>query len=267
MLYTFPPWAQQLLIIVVIWLLTWIISLFTPFLSTFLLWMFRREARTNPERKQTLAGLLTGLLRMLLLLIALMATLGLGLSVELDSLVWLIGLFAAGFGLGARPFISDILTGLTFIYDDTFDVGEKIEILDTSGVVESVGLRTTHLRAPSGELYVIPNGDIRVIRNFSRGKFSQLTIKLVISAAKIDQTMSILRRLGHDILVLVPDIIEPWFVTSEGELSETSRLTIVAKTRFGRAADTKPHLESLIKQRLLQSDITAQSAATIGSES
>lgn len=255
MLDMLPVWAQTGLIILLIWVTTWIISLLVPFVSRLMLWLFGQDSRTNVERRLTLIGLLSGLLRMLVVIIAILATLA--IFADIDSLIWLVGLFTAGFGLGARPFISDVLTGLTFIYDRTFDVGEKIEILDTIGVVESVGLRTTHLRAPSGELFVIPNGDIRLIRNFSRGKFSQLTIRLITPTTNIDQTMSILRRLGREVLVLIPDVIEEWFVTTEGELSDKIQLMVVAKTRFGRAADSKPHLEALIHQRLKEVDIAA----------
>ncbi|MDJ0753225.1 MAG: mechanosensitive ion channel [Ardenticatenaceae bacterium] len=250
-----PDWAQTGLFILLIWVTAWIISLLVPFVSRLMLWLFGQDSRNNLERRLTLTGLLNGLLRMLIVILAILSTLA--LFADIDSLIWLVGLFAAGFGLGARPFISDVLTGLTFIYDRTFDVGEKIEILDTIGVVESVGLRTTHLRAPSGELFVLPNGDIRMIRNFSRGKFSRLTIRLDTPAANIDQAMAILRRLGREVLVLVPDVIEQWFVTSEGELTDKIQLVIVAKTRFGRAADNKPHLEALIHQRLKEADIHA----------
>jgi hypothetical protein len=43
-------------------------------------------------------------------------------------------------------------------------------VLEVEGVVEEVNLRTTHIRAVSDELYVVPNGDIRVIRDLSRAE-------------------------------------------------------------------------------------------------
>jgi hypothetical protein len=73
-----------------------------------------------------------------------------------------------------------VSTGISFIFEDTFDVGEKVEILNVEGVIEAVNLRTSTLRAPTGELYIVPNGEIRLIRNFSRGRFSitKITLKL-----------------------------------------------------------------------------------------
>ena len=90
------------------------------------------------------------------------------------------GLFSAGFGLGARPMVSDFLSGIGFMFEDTFDVSEKIEIPglpggSVMGLVEAVHLRTTVIRAMSGEPYIVPNGEIRVVRNFSRGDFRRRT--------------------------------------------------------------------------------------------
>jgi small-conductance mechanosensitive channel len=45
----------------------------------------------------------------------------------------MVGLFAAAFGLGARPLVSDYLTGVGFLFEDTFDVGEKVDILGNEG--------------------------------------------------------------------------------------------------------------------------------------
>ena len=71
--------------------------------------------------------------------------------------MWLVGLLSAGIGLSARPLISDLLAGVTFMFEDTFAVGEKVEVLGVHGVVETVDLRATWIRAPSGELQVVPN--------------------------------------------------------------------------------------------------------------
>jgi small conductance mechanosensitive channel len=48
--------------------------------------------------------------------------------------------------------------------------------------IERINLRTTLVRAQTGELYVIPNGEVRLIRNFSWGKFSSSNITLHLPA-------------------------------------------------------------------------------------
>ncbi|MFQ5616278.1 MAG: mechanosensitive ion channel family protein, partial [Anaerolineales bacterium] len=137
-----------------------------------------RRDRHSPERQKTLQYLIASAISILAFIAAIL--LSLLQFIGPDTLFWIVGLFSAAFGLGARPLISDVLSGMGFLFEDTFSVGEKVEVMGKEGVIEAVNLRTTWMRAPTGELYVIPNGEIRVIRNFSRGRFSSAKIKVKI---------------------------------------------------------------------------------------
>ena len=183
-----------------------------------------------------------------------------GLFIETDTLVWVIGLFSAAFGLGARPLISDYLAGLSFIFEDTFSVGEKVELTglgSIEGVVEAINLRTTAFRAITGELFIVPNGEIRAIRNFSRGNFSVAKIIIKIQSSDLSKTLSLLEELSKEAVILLPNLLEPWQVISEaGFIGQETELTIVAKAKFGNASEMRPRLLALVQERLLDVDIT-----------
>jgi small conductance mechanosensitive channel len=203
----------------------------------------------RPERRRTLQSLAASLVTFLAFLLAFLFSLN--LFVDTDTLVWMVGLFSAAFGLGARPLISDFLTGIGFLFEDTFDVGEKVEVLGVEGVVEEVNLRTTMLRSSSGELYVMPNGEIRVIRNFSRGRFSMASITLKIASADLARTLPLLEALGEEAVHLLPNLLEPWQVISKsGAIGQQTELTLVTKARFGMAAEMRPRLLALVQERL-----------------
>ena len=174
-----------------------------------------------------------------------------GQFVRLDTLVWVVGLFSAAFGLGARPLISDFLSGVSLIFEDIFAVGEKVEILGVEGVVEAVSLRNTWMRAPTGELYIVPNGEVRVVRNFSRGRFSTADVKIKIAADDLSQALPILEALGTEAVALLPNLLEPWQVISEsGAIGQQTELMLLAKARFGEAATMRPRLLALVQERL-----------------
>jgi small conductance mechanosensitive channel len=163
----------------------------------------------------------------------------------------MIGLFGAGFGLSARPIISDIMAGVSFVFEDTFAVGEKVEIQGIEGIIEATTLRTTWLRSPSGEVYTIPNGDIRTIRNFSRGRFSPANITFKIHSGDIDHAINVLEQLGRDSIDVMPNLIEPWQVINvSGEIGQITELTILAKARFGKAAEMRTRLISIVQDAL-----------------
>lgn len=211
------------------------------------------QLRVREGRQRTLRDLFSSAISFVAFLLASLFTLS--FFVETDTLIWMIGLFSAGLGFAARPLISDWLTGIGFIFEDTYDVGDKVEILEIEGVIEALNLRTTLLRAPSGELYVIPNGEIRVVRNFSRGSFSTAKIKLHVYSRDLEAVMRILEKLGQQAVLQMPDLLEPWQVITSGDFGPHIEVILVIKTRFGRAADLRPQILAQVQRNLANAEI------------
>ena len=250
-----PPLAKQWVNILAFFLLAWLLSRMAGILSRRIIrlggWA---SQKSRPERRKTLYGLVQGIITVTFFVIAVL--LSLSQFVETTTLIWMIGLFGAGFGLSARPLISDVMAGTSFIFEDTFAVGEKVEILSIEGIIESITLRTTWLRAPTGELFTIPNGDIRVVRNFSRGRFSMANVTLKIPAADLEHVIPVLENLGKEAMDSLPNLIEPWQVISEtGIIGQTAELTLIAKARFGNAAEMRPKLLALVHKALEDENI------------
>ena len=204
-------------------------------------------------RRTTLEGVFAGLIA----LISFIASTFFCMAqfVEIETLIWVIGLFSAAFGLGLRPLISDFLTGIFFVFENTLDVGEKVDILGFEGVVEDVNLRTIHVRGISGELIVIPNGEIRQFRNFSRGEFTPVNITVKILSKDISEALDILDPLGDEALHLLPNLIEKWHIISEDNIGNHAELKIIAKAKYARGAEMRPRMQALIQERLAQGDV------------
>lgn len=213
-----------------------------------------RHRRIAASRQATLQGLFSGFISVGALVLAMMFCVA--QFIDLSTLVWMVGLFSAAFGLGLRPLISDFLTGVSFIFEDTLGVGEKVEILDVHGVVENVGFRVVQLRGMSGELYVIPNGEIRVIRNFSRGSFSPANVTIHLETKDLLLAIELLEDLGRVAVSQLPNLIAPWQVISQdGAIGQTVYLTLIAHARFGKAAEMRPRMLALIQDHLQQAGI------------
>ncbi len=260
-LFTTDAWWGDLIYIALFYLAAFVVHRLARLIARGIVRLSRltpRDRRPRPERRETLRGVIASVISFLAFVAATVASVG--RFVQIDTLVWIVGLFSAAFGLSARPLISDVLAGVGLIFEDTFAVGEKVEILGIEGIVEAVNLRTTWLRAPTGELYVLPNGEIRVVRNFSRGRFSIAKITLKIAAADLNQALLILSELGSEAVALLPDLLEPWQVISEsGVIGQQMELTLLAKARFGQAAEMRPRLLALVQERLLENGIALAS--------
>jgi small-conductance mechanosensitive channel len=211
------------------------------------------------ERQRTIQLLFASVISITAFTTAVMVSLAQFMSS--GALAVVTGLFTAAFGFGARTLIGDLLAGISNIFEDHFDVGEKVEISHfptmVEGVVESVNVRTTSVRAPTGELLVIPNGEIRVLRNFSRGRFSAAHIKLKIEATDLDKALHILESLGQEAVSILPNLLEPWqTISEEGAIGEHVELVLLAKAKFGQAAALRPNLLALVQKKLKEVDIT-----------
>jgi moderate conductance mechanosensitive channel len=205
------------------------------------------------HRRQTLEGLIGSLISLLAFMVAGLAALA--LFVRPETLIWIVGLFSAAFGLGARGLVADILAGGRFLFRNTFAIGEKVELIvggtTVEGTVEEVNVTNTLVRSPNGELYVVPNGEISVIRNFSRAPFSSTKIRFCVPSGRLAETLEILGSLGDEAPALLPDLTEPWQVISTSEaMGAKAELTVIAHTNFAKAANLRLQIFSLINQRL-----------------
>lgn len=250
-------WVNYLFKIVVYLIVAWLFSRISPLIARRLAKLGRfslNGENVRPERQKTLQSLFASAVSFLALFIAVIASFA--LFVDFDTLLWVVGLFSAAFGLGARPLISDYMTGISFIFEDTFAVGEKVEILEIEGVVEAIDLRNTWMRAPTGESFVIPNGEIRVVRNYSRGKFSTTDASFKTNVKDLEKALALLEGLGKEAVVLLPNMLEPWkVICKEGTISQQAELTLLVKTRFAKAAETRPRLLTLVQERLTAAGI------------
>lgn len=256
-LHTLPAHAQKLVLILAFFLAAWVVRRLSWPMARHIVRVGRwsnRAGLENPDRRRTLQGVIAGLISVAAIGGALVASLA--LLVGPEQTIWMVGLFSAAFGLGAHRLVADIVAGITLIFEDTFAVGEKVQIQDVEGVVETVNIRSTAIRAPTGELYRVPNGEVRVVRNFSRGSFSAANVTVTVPATDLEHALEVLNTLGKEAVLQLPDLSEPWMVISEtGILAETTQLTLVAKARFGRAAELRPQLLAFVQERLSEAGI------------
>lgn len=259
--FTTGAWWGDAAYVATLYLLAWVVHRLARWIARALVrlrCLTRNQPQLRPERCKTVQSVIASGISYSAFAAATVASLA--RFVRLDTLVWVVGLFSAAFGLGARPLISDVLTGIGLIFEDTFAVGEKVEILGVQGVVEVVNLRTTCMRAPTGELYVVPNGEIRVVRNFSRGRFSTAKLKLKIASADLGSALPLLEELGKEAVAMLPNLLEPWQVISEsGTIGQETELTLLAKARFGQAAEMCPRLLALVQERMSEAGVTLAS--------
>lgn len=91
-------------------------------------------------------------------------------AVGIDVLPLLTGasIFSLAIGLGSQTLVKDAVSGVFFMIDDAFRIGEYVDIGTAKGTVERVSIRSMRLRHHLGTVHTIPFGEIKTISNLSR---------------------------------------------------------------------------------------------------
>lgn len=91
------------------------------------------------------------------------------LGVDVTTLIAGLGIGGIAIGLAAQGIFSDLFAALAIVFDRPFRKGDNINYGTTFGTVEKIGLKTTRLRAPTGELVVMGNAQLleQEVRNIA----------------------------------------------------------------------------------------------------
>jgi small-conductance mechanosensitive channel len=130
------------------------------------------EGLREEQRNASIERLLVRLLRFTVWFVAAVMILDL-LGINVTPVIVSAGILGLALSLGAQTMVKDLLGGMSIIVDHRLALGDFVDLADptghvgTSGIVEAVGLSSTTLRNGDGEIWHVPNGDIRWIGNLS----------------------------------------------------------------------------------------------------
>jgi small-conductance mechanosensitive channel len=164
-----------------------------------------RVPPTESTRLLTLLPLLRTTLAVAFLLVFALSALW-TLGVQIAPLLAGAGIFGLAIGFGAQTLVRDVISGVFFLIEDVFRIGEYIESgTTTRGTVEHISFRTVALRHHNGPLTFVPYGLLGTVRNASRDwvidKFN-IPLPLSVDSEKIRK---LIKSIGED-LALDPEL-------------------------------------------------------------
>lgn len=120
----------------------------------------------NKARRETLNIVTGNLLKIAVYVFATFSIMQ-NIGVNIATLLTTAGLASVAIGLGAQTLVKDFIGGFFILFEDQFAVGDQVEINSFSGNVERMTLRIVKLRSGEGSIVIIPNGEIRSLKNFT----------------------------------------------------------------------------------------------------
>jgi small-conductance mechanosensitive channel len=169
------------------------------------------EAALSQARLRTLLPMFRMAAFIVLATVAVLMTLS-SLGVEIGPLIAGAGIFGVAVGFGSQTLVRDVISGIFYLLDDAFRVGEYIQSGSYKGTVEKLGFRSVKLRHHRGPVFTIPYGQLGAVENMSRDwVIDKMTINVTYDT-DLDLAKKVIKQVGKELAAdpeFAPNIIEP----------------------------------------------------------
>ena len=150
------------------------------------------------QRAATVGSLLRSLTTFVISVVAVLTIMSL-VGVPLAPLLASAGVGGIAIGFGAQSLVKDFLAGIAMMIEDQYGVGDLIDTGTVKGTVEDVGLRVTRLRAASGEVWYVRNGELLRVGNLSQGWSTALVYVPIAPDEDASRAITLLEGVAADL--------------------------------------------------------------------
>jgi moderate conductance mechanosensitive channel len=216
----------------------------------------------NLQRATTLTQALSTTLIVVIWVLAILMALG-EFNYNLGPLLASAGVAGVALGFGAQSLVRDTLSGFFILLENQFGVGDNLEVQTPSnrvaGRVESLTLRVTALRAFDGALHFVPNGNIIVASNRSKGWARAIIDVRTAYEEDVEHLRGVLEELFEELKgdrTLSEWINEaPSVLGVERMGNDALVMRVIADTRPSKVMDVERLLRERITRRLVERGI------------
>jgi len=213
------------------------------------------KLQINDRRMNTLSEILKKVVKYILVFIGIVVSLDL-FNINTTSIIATAGIGGLAIGFGAQSLVKDIITGFFILLEDQYAVGDYVKIGGLEGIVEELGVRVTKLRDFTGELHIIPNSNVQIVTNRTRGAMRALVKISIAYEEDIERAIKVLEKVSEDLAKSNDNIIEGPTVLGVTEFGGSDVvLTVVAKTKPMEQWAVERALRKSIKEAFNREDI------------
>lgn len=211
--------------------------------------------RKEERREMTLLKLLENTLTYVVFFTAIIAVLD-EFNMDVKGLLAGAGVLGLAVGFGAQSLVKDVISGFFILFEDQFSVGDYVQIGSAEGMVEEIGLRTTKIKNFTGEVFILPNGSIAQVVNYSLKNslaIVDVTIKFELGIEKVEKSIeTFLETMSKD----NPDLLgNPRLIGAHDFTEDAVIERIIVETKPMRHFDTARSISMGLKKSLEQEGI------------
>jgi moderate conductance mechanosensitive channel len=179
------------------------------------------EARRR-ARLHTLLPIFRNILFVVVVVVAVMMALS-AMGVEIGPLIAGASVIGVAIGFGAQTIVRDVISGMFYLLDDAFRIGEYIQAGHYKGTVEGFSLRSVRLRHQRGPVFTVPFSLLGAVENMSRDWVIDKITLGVTYDSDLDLARKLIKQIGLELQAdpeLGPMIIQPLKLQGVGEFGD-----------------------------------------------
>jgi small-conductance mechanosensitive channel len=216
------------------------------------------EDAIKQARLRTLLPIFRNVVFVVLAAVAVMMVLS-ALGVEIGPLIAGAGIVGVAIGFGSQTLVKDVFSGVFYLLDDAFRVGEYIQSGSYKGTVESFGFRSVKLRHHRGPLFTVPFGVLGAVQNMSRDWVIDKMNVGITYDSDFDKAKKLIKQIGRDLAEdpdFAPHIIEPLKMQGVEQFGDYGiQIRLKMMTKPGEQFVIRRRALALIKQAFDQNGI------------
>ena len=160
-----------------------------------------RPSNLNSKRKRTLAKVTSSIIRYAIYIIDVIIILAIW-GINIVPVLTGLGIAGLVIGLGAQKLINDFISGVFIVFEHHYDIGDLVKVDDFTGEVVDIGLKTTKIKAWTGEVKIIANGNIDTIINYS---VNNMTAVVDFEIAYKENANEVIKLLNRELPIRLKD--------------------------------------------------------------
>jgi small-conductance mechanosensitive channel len=221
-------------------------------------------------RLRTLLPIFRNILGVFIATVAVLIVLS-GLGVQIAPLIAGAGIFGVAIGFGSQTLVKDVISGVFYMLDDAFRVGEYIQSGSYKGTVESFSLRSVKLRHHRGPVFTVPFGSLGAVQNMSRDWVIDKFMIRVPFDTDIAKVKKLLKGVGAELKAdpeLGPEILETVKMKGVEEIGDFGiQLSFAFMAKPGHQSVVRRRAYTMIQQAFRDNGIEfAQPTVQVGGD-
>lgn len=216
---------------------------------------FKGPLRKEERRERTLLKLLENTLTYVIYFSAMLSILS-EFSINVRGLLAGAGVLGLAVGFGAQSLVKDVISGFFILFEDQFSVGDYVQIGTAEGIVDEIGLRTTKIKSSTGELFILPNGTIGQVVNFSVKNSLAIVDVTIPFEIKLEDAEKAIDEFLEKMNDEDPDLMGVPKLVGARDFTDTAAIErVIAETKPMRHFDVARKISIGLKQYLTERDL------------